>query len=516
MSLLYCRRSRPKLTPLGSSQAYVWGRNDHHQITHPLPPHLTTAPSPDIPDTPTPAAPYPFPLASLPDSNVPAKLKAQQIATAAVGRNHTILVTASGEAWTAGWNNLGQCGQPKGEHASRFARVGGALLKEEVVAASAGISFSLFLTRAGTVYAVGTGEKGVLGNGRTGESIHASKVLFIEQDEPLLVGGALKDKKIVQITSGQYHSVALDDKGYCYSWGWGGLGRLGMGVQADCLVPTIIPSFAGAQALTRCAHISAGPACTLFIDNQGMTLLCGKWKNTGDGSSGQPWMMPKHVQDIQSIKIDRIAAGGVTLFCAKKKDKFDGDMLVGWGQGAIYGELGLGVGAVKSATKPMRLEAMNDIELVDMAAGQNTTYFIARPPATDSAVAEAGKPVEDQAATVPIPPVDASTEGAPTPAPAPTAAPGFDLSGFGFDFGPPKAASPAPVVAAAPAAPAADAGVSRTKAEAWEAFERYPPVLDAADECQVCGSDDPEFEALECEMVGLLSTRRVGRDLADD
>lgn len=366
------------------------------------------------------------------------------------------------------------------------------------------------------MYAVGTGEKGVLGNGRTGESIHASKVFFIEQDEPLLVGGALKDKKIIEIASGQFHSVALDDKGYCYSWGWGGLGRLGMGVQADCLVPTIIPSFAGAQALTRCAHISAGPACTLFIDNQGMTLLCGKWKNTGDGSSGQPWMMPKHVQDIQSMKIDRIAAGGVTLFCAKAKDKFDGDMLVGWGQGAIYGELGLGVGAVKSATKPMRLEAMNDIHLLDIAAGQNTTYFIARPPATDSALAEANKPVDEvkPEPTVPIP----APAPAPAPAPvettksaAPTPTTGFDLSGFGFEFGPPKPASPAPVPVAVPVAPV-DKSLSRTEAEAWEVFERYPTVYDVPDECQVCGSDDPDFEALECEMVSWTRWRaeRVG------
>jgi alpha-tubulin suppressor-like RCC1 family protein len=58
--------------------------------------------------SPTPCAPQPFPLHSLPDANAPKELKEQGIVDAAVGRGHTILVTDQGEAWTAGWNALGQ------------------------------------------------------------------------------------------------------------------------------------------------------------------------------------------------------------------------------------------------------------------------------------------------------------------------------------------------------------------------------------------------------------------------
>lgn len=57
---------------------------------------------------------------------------------------------------------------------------------------------------------------------QTGEHITGSRVLFIVQSEPLLVEGAIKGKKIVQITSGQQHNVALDEDGYAYSWGFGG------------------------------------------------------------------------------------------------------------------------------------------------------------------------------------------------------------------------------------------------------------------------------------------------------
>ena len=92
-----------------TAQAYLVGRNEQYQLSHPLPsaftvPHVGTDGIP----SPTPAAPSPFPLTSLPDANVPAALKAQGIVSAGVGRSHTILVTEAGEAWSAGLNTLGQ------------------------------------------------------------------------------------------------------------------------------------------------------------------------------------------------------------------------------------------------------------------------------------------------------------------------------------------------------------------------------------------------------------------------
>lgn len=34
--------------------------------------------------------------------------------------------------------------------------------------------------------------------------------------------GAIEGKKIIQIACGQQHSIALDDEGFCYAWGFGG------------------------------------------------------------------------------------------------------------------------------------------------------------------------------------------------------------------------------------------------------------------------------------------------------
>lgn len=87
----------------------MWGRNEHHQLSYPLPASLTephTASNDKA--SPTPMAPEPIRLNALPDSNVPPELKQQKIVHVACGRGHTILVTDQGEAWSAGWNVSGQ------------------------------------------------------------------------------------------------------------------------------------------------------------------------------------------------------------------------------------------------------------------------------------------------------------------------------------------------------------------------------------------------------------------------
>ncbi|SCV68428.1 BQ2448_549 [Microbotryum intermedium] len=480
-----------------SNEAYLFGRNEHYQLSYPLPEELTTSfLSTDGTPSPTPPASFPFPLKYLPEQNVPMNLRSQGIISAATGRGHTILVTEHGEAWSAGWNHFGQCGHDNEahEHVTSFTRVLGDLRREKVVAASCGTTFSLFLCKSGRVYAVGTGEKGVLGNGRTGEHIAASKVLFTEQSEPLLVQGVLRGKQIVQIACGQQHAIALDEEGVAYAWGFGGLGRLGTGKQEDALSPVVIPAFAYPTETSRIVKIACGATNSMFIDGQGMVLLCGRWKTSGDGSAGQPWMTPKSVLDLQGMKWDQIAAGGVTLFANASNDQ-DGEVTVSWGQNAQNGELALGLDAPRSATKPSRIEPLDGVEIIDIAAGQATTLFIARPPAIK------GADVDQKANKIDTPDTAEKTDEAesdPTPQASKALRPVVDLSGFGFSFGPPV---PVAVVAPLASARAAkDTGASRTAQEKWDQIGRFPVVYDATDSCLVCGRFEGPEESLECEM----------------
>lgn len=83
----------------------------------------------------------------------PQELLKDTIVHAATGRHHTILVTASGAAFVTGQNHLGQAAQPGLRDVERFSRVD--VNGDKVVAASAGVTFSLFLTDKGQVWAVG-------------------------------------------------------------------------------------------------------------------------------------------------------------------------------------------------------------------------------------------------------------------------------------------------------------------------------------------------------------------------
>lgn len=305
----------------------------------------------------------------------------------ACGRNHTLLCTRDGRVYTAGLNTNGQCGHPNTQgDVQLFHRIEVAPFvkeKDAVVKVAAGITFSLALTVSGKLYAMGSTEKGQLGNGRTGEHfITSNKLAFNTHTEPIPVR-ALSDKKIVEMSCGQQHSIAMDEDGYCYTWGFGGYGRLGLGNSDDQLSPVLVPQFARDNAFTRAKHVIAGPTSTVIIDRQRLYWLTGKWKMTGDGGSGQGFINFKFLPDLQGCKMQRAALGGVALLAIADEDptlrgSHQATMNIAWGQNASYGELGLGWEAPRSATKPLRCEPMDGMSVLDVAAGLGTTFYLVR------------------------------------------------------------------------------------------------------------------------------------------
>ncbi|KAI0290568.1 regulator of chromosome condensation 1/beta-lactamase-inhibitor protein II [Russula brevipes] len=305
--------------------------------------------------------------------------------SAACGRSHSVLVGSHGRVWTAGLNSLGQCGHTPCPEVSTFKLVNGPLHpqtgeQEHVVAAAAGITFTLFLTVRGKIYATGSGEKGQLGNGRTGEHIATgNRTGFDIESEPIPVKG-LDDKKIVQIACGQQHSIALDEDGIVYVWGYNGYCRLGLGNQKDVLNPQVVPQFAGPHKQFLGAKVAAGPTSSAVIDRQAMYYVAGKWKNTGDGSAGQPYSTFRLMQDIVGCKTKHACSGGVTHFALAPEEEGGEIMTIAWGQNAANGELGLGPEEPKSATKPTRNQPLIGIDVFEFRCpGQNTTFFLVTP-----------------------------------------------------------------------------------------------------------------------------------------
>jgi alpha-tubulin suppressor-like RCC1 family protein len=65
--------------------------------------------------------------------------------------------------------------------------------------------------------------------------------MFTSNEPRLVYIRELDGKEIVQIASGQQHSLALDSTGVVYVWGYNGYCRLGLGNQVDILKPKAVP-----------------------------------------------------------------------------------------------------------------------------------------------------------------------------------------------------------------------------------------------------------------------------------
>ncbi|PPQ94709.1 hypothetical protein CVT25_009564 [Psilocybe cyanescens] len=327
--------------------------------------------------------------------------KGTKFVHAACGRNHTLLVASDGSVWAAGQNNLGQ--SVPVSHGGK---------KEHVIQASAGITFSIVLTKSGKVFSFGSAEKGQLGNGTTGERITTgNKTSYDIEVQP----GAhaydtfgrfyvkeLDGKNIVRIVSGQQHSLALDSAGVVYVWGYNGYCRLGLGNQVDILKPKVVPQFAGPNETTMACDIVAGPSNSVVVDNQKMYWMAGKWKNSGEGGRDstlyEAFVSDAAYQALRVLLLPVSAtcktssrSGGVTHWLVTPDDD-NTPMTVCWGQNANNGscitklelttpegELGLGPDERKSASKPTRNLTLVGIDVFDIAAGQNTTVILAKP-----------------------------------------------------------------------------------------------------------------------------------------
>lgn len=83
--------------------------------------------------------------------------------------------------------------------------------------------------------------------------------------------------------------------------------------------------------------------------------------------------------ELQGCKINFADLGGTSLICTADEDAasrgpFEATMNIVFGQGVLNYELGLGAGVPKGSTKPIRCETLDGIAILDIAAGQNTTF----------------------------------------------------------------------------------------------------------------------------------------------
>ncbi|KAL7101943.1 hypothetical protein ACP275_08G087700 [Erythranthe tilingii] len=191
-----------------------------------------------------------------------------------------------------------------------------------VLLISAGASHSVALLSGNVVCSWGRGEDGQLGHGDAEDRFSPTQL------------SALDDLDIVSVTSGADHTTAYSkSQMQVYSWGWGDFGRLGHGNSSDLFSPQPIKALQG----LRIKQIACGDSHCLAVTMEGEVKSWGRNQNGQLGlGTTEDSLVPRNIEAFQGIAVKMVAAGAEHTAAVTE----DGE-LYGWGWGR-YGNLGLG------------------------------------------------------------------------------------------------------------------------------------------------------------------------------
>ena len=282
------------------------------------------------------------------NSVVPEKI-ATNVVAASAGNYFTLYVTANGELWGVGDNQHGQLG---GGSTNIFTPVP-CLVATNVVAASAGGYHSLFVTADGTLWTMGLNTKGELGNGITDSDIATGT------NVPQLV-----TTQVVSVTAGGQHSLFIKSDGSLWGMGWGLLGQLGTASRTQINLP--------AQMATNVVAAAAGYYNTFFVTANGDL-----W-GTGYNSKGQLGVGSTQNSTISvrvTTNVVAVAAGWYNTLFAKT----DGSL---WAMGDnSIGALGLS-NSLAATNQPVQIPGLTAGSLGAMVPGLQVLAVAMNPSST--------------------------------------------------------------------------------------------------------------------------------------
>ncbi|MGH0117414.1 UNVERIFIED_CONTAM: hypothetical protein FKN15_034601 [Acipenser sinensis] len=208
------------------------------------------------------------------------------------GYRHSAAVTEDGELYTWGEGDFGRLG-----HGDSNSRNIPTLVKDvsNVGEVSCGSSHTIALSKGGrTVWSFGGGDNGKLGHGDTNR-VYKPKVIE-----------ALQGMFIRKVCAGSQSSLVLTSTGQVYAWGCGAC--LGCGSsEATALRPKLIEEL----ATTRVVDISIGDSHCLALSHDNEVYAWGNnsMGQCGQGNSTGPITKPKKVIGLDGVAIQQISAG---------------------------------------------------------------------------------------------------------------------------------------------------------------------------------------------------------------
>ncbi|KAJ0587788.1 putative chromatin remodeling & transcriptional activation HMG family [Helianthus annuus] len=286
-------------------------------------------------------------------------LASYKVVKAGSGKSHTVIATEDGLSFSFGWNKHGQLGT--GSAKKEFELDPVRCLVTEVTKVACGADFTVWLTsvEGASILTAGLPQYGQLGHGSDMEyntKDSSVKLAYEAQPRPTAIA-SFADETIVNVACGSNHTVAVDSKGYVYTWGFGGYGRLGHREQKDEFTPRRVDVFTKHNVLPPGAILSAGSANSAVTAGAGQMYMWGKIKNTGDDL-----MYPKPLMDLSGWNVRCMASGYMHHFVGAESS------CISWGQ-CHSGELGYGPHQQKSSAIPKKVDALEDMHVISVACG---------------------------------------------------------------------------------------------------------------------------------------------------
>jgi len=270
-------------------------------------------------------------------------LYGRNILEVAAGWHHSLALDSEGNIFAWGANGRGQLGSGTlggGSNVPVAVDMTGMLADRNIIQVAAGNNHSLALDSEGNIFAWGIGINGQLGDGAATDS-----------GVPVVVdtSGVLAGRKIIQISAGGSHSLALDSEGSIFAWGGNWDGQLGNGTNTTSNVPVIVDTsgvLAGRNIVQVVAATSGGNH-SLALDDKGNIFAWGHNVNgqLGDGMvNAWGWPFPYSNTPVAVDMTGVLAGSSVTQIAASQSHSLALDSkgnVFSWG-GNWSGQLGNG------------------------------------------------------------------------------------------------------------------------------------------------------------------------------
>ena len=224
------------------------------------------------------------------------KLKNKIIEHIYAGWEHNIIITKKGKIYSFGHNQCYQCGFPnKKDQESIKDPINLSKNNKNIkaISASCGNEHSLILSNEHIVYSFGSNEDGILGiNTNIKNNTTNKKDINLNSYKLNKIDFGEYTNKIIEISSGTVHNLALTYDGKIFSWGSSQGGQLGLSLKELELYPGFknnyyisypiqIPLSKSNNSDINIIKISCGEAHSLSLTNEGKVY---SW---GFGSNGQ-------------------------------------------------------------------------------------------------------------------------------------------------------------------------------------------------------------------------------------